>query len=189
MDTTSKKLERFVSIVEKIKNSRFIKETKSLNFELKFEIRKPLTQIISGYDEEDFRSVLMDLRKFFLEKDGVEFKEICDLVYNNTGNQTVKDNITKCKSVYDQLLKNPIIKILINGKEEETDAIIKRWLYGHYIHEQEKNIEALNELGIGKELHKYNFLSAIVDLIKLSVVIANNTKVVLSENNQGSRSV
>jgi len=180
--TSQKKLKRFVSIVEKIKKSRFIKKTKNLNFELKFETGKPLTQTISGYDEEDFRSVLMDLRKFFLKKDGVEFREICDLVYNDTDNQTVKDNITKCKSVYDQLLKNPVIKMLIDGKEEETDAIIKRWLYGYYIHEQEKNIEALDKLGIGRELHKYNFLSTIVDLIKLSVVIVNNAKMVLSKD-------
>lgn len=180
--TTQKKLERFVSIVDKIKNSRFVGNTKNLNFELKFEEGKPLTQVISGYDEEDFRSVLMDLRKFFLRQDNIEFKQICNLIYQNTNEEVVKENITKCKDVYTELLgTNPVIKMLVDGEEEDTKTLIEKWLYGHYIHEQDRNIQALAKLGVGKELNKYLFVSAITDLIKLSVVIARNAKQVLVE--------
>jgi len=75
--TTEEKtrIEKFISIVDKVRNSKFRKETKTLSFQLNFEAGKPIEQTLSGFDEDDFRSMLMDLRKITLTQDSVQLKK------------------------------------------------------------------------------------------------------------------
>src|SRR5690606_34754865 len=142
---TMKKQERdrlnlFVSIVEKIKNSRFVKEGCRFKFELSYQEGQPLQQSISGYDEEEFRSVLMDVRKFTLSKDGLQLDKICTRVARNAKDPKTIKNVEDCKMIYVQLKqRSPAIKLLIDGVEEGTEAVLQKWLYGHYFHEQDEN--------------------------------------------------
>jgi hypothetical protein len=46
---TRQRIEQFISINEKVKNSRFTKETKTVSFNLNVEIGKPLQQNLGGY--------------------------------------------------------------------------------------------------------------------------------------------
>lgn len=91
--TVRQKIERFISIAQRIKNSRFFTNTKNVSLHLNFEDRVGTSQKISGADEEDMRSMLIDIRKITLEKDGVNFLDICDLLINTTkSDETAKKN-------------------------------------------------------------------------------------------------
>jgi hypothetical protein len=180
MDTDSRdRIEQFIAIVEKVKNARFTRETKSVGFQLKFKTGEPLQQKVIGFDEEDLRSMLLDLRKFTLEKDGVRLSDICDLLIADTENQEIVANLQKCKDNYGLLMHDPAIQMIVDG-EIETN-VVKKWLYGHYFHEEQYQ-EELKNLGLGQPLHKMNFVVAITELIKLCVVAANNAKRVLDAN-------
>lgn len=45
------KIEQYISIVEKVKNSRFVKKTKNISYQLNFEQGQPLQQTVGGFDE------------------------------------------------------------------------------------------------------------------------------------------
>jgi hypothetical protein len=175
---TKKRLEDFISIVEKIKNARFTKETKNISFNLNFQAGEPIKQEVTGFDEEDLRSVLLDLRKFTLKKDGVRLTEICDLLIANSTNQEITNRVQKCKDLYAEMMKEPSIKMIINSESETGKAVMDKWLYGHYFHEAEYSKD-LEVIGVGLPMHKTNFVIAVTDLIKLSAVVANNAKELL----------
>ncbi len=175
---TKQKIEQFIAINEKVRNSRFTKETKTVSFNLSVEIGKPVEQNLGGFDEEDLRSMLMDLRKFTIKRDEVYLPDICDLVITNTSDQKTIENIQKCKSLYSQLMQEPAIKMIIESETETGKAIMDKWLYGHYIHEKQHK-QDLENLGFGQKLHKANFIWSITELIKISSWVANNAKVVL----------
>lgn len=179
MDSETKaRIEQFISIVEKIKKSRFVKETKQVSFQFNFSAGEPLKQEISGFDEEDLRSMLIDLRKFTLAKDGVRLIDICDLLIANTSDQEIITNVEKCKNVYNSLMAEPKIKMTINGASETGLDIMKKWLYGCYFHEKQHSKDLVN-LGIAQPLHKTNFVNFAIDLISLAMTVAYNASMVL----------
>lgn len=179
MDLQDKqKIEQFIAINDKVKNSRFTKETKTVSFNLNIEIGKPLEQSLGGFDEEALRSMLMDLRKFTIKRDEVFLPYICDLVIANTSDPKTIENIKKCKDLYSQLMEEPTIKMIIESETETGKAVMDKWLYGHYIHEKQHK-EDLQNLGFGQQIHKANFVWSITELIKISSWVANNAKTVL----------
>ncbi len=172
------RIEQFISINEKIKNSRFVRETKSISFNLRVGVGKPLEQNLSGFDEDDLRSMLMDLRKFTIKRDDVYLPQICDLLINHSSDQTTIKNIEKCKDLYNQLMKEPAVKMIIESDTESGKSVLDKWLYGHYIHEKQHK-QDLQKLGIGQQFHKANFIWSITELIKISSWVSNNAKNVL----------
>ncbi len=172
------KVEQFISIVEKVKNARFTKETKKVGFQLNFKAGQPLKQEVTGFDEEDLRSMLLDLRKFTLKKDEVYLPNICDLLIANTSDQKIIDNLQKCKDNYELLMKEPAIKMIINSQAETGKGVMDKWLYGHYFHEKQ-HAKDLDNLGVGQPLHKTNFVITVTKLIALSACVANNGKLVI----------
>lgn len=175
---TEERITNFISINEKVKNSRFTKETKNVSFSLNVEIGKPIKQDLGGFDEEDLRSMLMDLRKFTIKRDDVYLPDICDLLISSTTDTKTIANVQKCKDLYAQLMNEPAIKMIIESETETGKAIMDKWLYGHYIHEKQHK-QDLENLGFGQKLHKANFIWSITELIKISSWVANNAKVVL----------
>ena len=178
--TDKEKVKQFVSIIDKIKNSRFTKETKNISYHLNFEEGQPLQQTVGGFDEEDLRSMLLDLRKITLKRDDVFILDICNILIANTTDQGMIALFEKSKSNYQILIEQPAIKIVIDNEIETGWDVIRKWLYGEYFHEkQEKN--NLQKLGVAEQIHKFSFVSAITDFIKICVVVANNAKVVLTK--------
>jgi hypothetical protein len=172
--TDKERIKKFISVVEKLKSSTFLKNAKTLRYELNFSVGQPITQKVSGFDEDQFRSMLMDLRKLTLPQDKIELVQICDLIIQNTTRPDIISNITACKDIYRQLMDDPMAKMIINGQAVKSAEIIKLWLYGHYSHEDENKATELKSLGLATELHKYNFVAVITQLLKLSIIIANN---------------
>jgi hypothetical protein len=74
---------------------------------------------------------------------------------------------------------DPQFAMIINGTPEKAADIIKNWLYGHYIHEQKDKEDYLKSLGLAAPFHRYNFVTAITNLIDLSTLISVRGKKVL----------
>jgi hypothetical protein len=176
------KIKQFIEVCEKVKNSRFVKETKNVTFNLSIGVGKPLEQNLDGFDEDNLRSMLIDLRKFTLKKDNVYILDICDFLILNTTNQDIILNLQKCKNNYLILLDKPIIKMIINNEVETGWDVIRKWFYGHYFHEDQEK-QNMQNLGFIKQMHKFSFVNAITELIGLCSVVANNAKLILDNDN------
>ena len=177
MDTSTREhIEQFITIVEKVINSRFRQQTRTFGYQMNWTAGQPLKQEVVGFDEEDLRSVLLDLRKFTLARDGVYLPSICDLLIANTSNQETIANLQKCKENYTLAMDTPAIKMVIN--DEIETGVVKKWLYGHYFHEERE--QELEDLGVLKEMHKMNFVVAVTELIAVCAVVANNAKLMLA---------
>jgi len=178
MDAISKKqIEQFVSIVDKIVTSRFVQNTKTVGYTLNFTAGQPIEQDVKGFDENDLRSMLMDLRKLTLKRDGVNFPDICDLLVANSSDATTISNVRQCKALWSEVMEKPPVKMVIGDETESGEGMMKKWLYGHYFHEDRAN--ELQELGLIEQFHKANFVIAMTDLVKIAAITANNAKVLL----------
>lgn len=177
-ESERERINQFISIVENVKNSRFIKTYKTVSFELNFVTGKPVEQKMTGFDEEDLRSMLIDLRKITLAKDGVRFTEICDLLLSCVSDQAVVGNIQQCKKNYEAIMKKTAIGMIINSVPETGKSIIDKWFYGHYFHEKQYSKD-LDKLGAGLYVHKTNFVIAIINLIEVAACVANNAKLIV----------
>jgi hypothetical protein len=178
---TKNRLEDFVRIAQKVRDSKFIRENQGASFSLSVGVGEPLKQTVSGFNEDDLRSMLMDLRKFTLEKDGVRFTDICSLLLSETTDPIIRKNVDACRERYEKLMTHSAIKLIIDEKIDDNMKIIKTWFYGHYFHEDAKHKENLSKLGIGEPLHKFNFMQLVEGLSVLACVLANNAKLVLDE--------
>ena len=178
MDEKDKnRIKKFIAIADDVKKSRFYRETKSVGFNLNFEAGKGLEQSTSGYDEEDFRSMLLDLRKVIAKKEGVKFTEICDLISTNTKDVATANSVRTCKELY--LKEDTSVKMIIDGVPENNSAMRDKWINGKYFH-SDKEAE-LQAVGIGRELHKYNFVTAMTGLISLVSVLSREAQAFLRE--------
>jgi hypothetical protein len=174
------KVEAFISINDKVINSKFRRETKTVSFNLNFEEGKPLEQEVAGFDEDALRSMLIDLRKFTLDRDDVNLIDICNLLITNTTDAETITNLEKCKSIFSQLKQEPPIRMVIDNEIETGWDVIRKWLYGHYFHEKQER-DNLKKLGVVEKIHKYNFVVTITELISLCNTVANNAKIVLNK--------
>ena len=173
---TRERIEHFIAIAEKVKTSPFVQQTKKVGYQMNWVAGQPLKQEVTGFDEVALRSVLMDLRKVTMPRDGVYLPTICDLLIASTTNQETIANIKKCRENYDLAMKVPAVKMVINGKDEM--GVVKKWLYGHYFHEERE--QELRDLGVVQPMHKANFVVAVTELIAACAVVANNAKVILA---------
>jgi len=178
-----KKIKKYIEIAEKVRNSNFIKNTKQVSFKMNIEIDKSVHFETTGFDEDLLRSALMDFRKVYMKKECTNFFRICNLLDKNTLDINTRNNIEKCKEIYEKILNRPTsIGIYINKEIQNVEKIIDDWLYGYYFHEDEKRDEKLKSIRLGILFHKASFVNSIIDLMGISVVLANNAKSIIDKN-------
>jgi hypothetical protein len=126
--------------------------------------------------------MLLDLRKITLKKEGLTILEICDLLLNSNQNTAMRNSIIKCKQSYNNLMCNPMIRIVINDEVETTQKIIDRWFYGHYFHEWENLKSSLRCLDIAQPIHKFNFITAITNLASIAGRVSENARQFINDS-------
>jgi len=177
-------IENYITICKKLANSRFIKETKNIQFSLSFKQHEATKVSIGNFDEDLLRSCLMDFRKVYLPKEKTNFSRICNILLQCTDDQKIKENIEKCRKKYKFTLKNSSVGFAVNNDRQEPDKIIDDWLHGYYFHEDEGKKKVIENLHITQLLHKTIFLNTITDLIRISIILSNNAKLVLERSSQ-----
>ncbi|QQS60819.1 MAG: hypothetical protein IPN70_02915 [Candidatus Moraniibacteriota bacterium] len=177
-----KKIKKYIGVAEKIRNSNFIKNTKQVSFKMNIEIDKPVRFESTGFDEDLLKSALMDFRKIYMKKDSTNFFRIYNLIYKNTDDIAIKNNIEKCREIYAKILSRPTsIGIYINKELQNVEKIIDDWLYGYYFHEDDEREEKMQAIMIGQLFHRASFVTSIIDLMKIAIVMSNNAKKIISE--------
>lgn len=166
------KITKFINTVERIQSSRFVRNTTNIGFKLNFEVNSPLSQTIVGADEEDMRSMLIDLRKFTLKQDDVYLLDVMDQLIQISNEEDIT-KITEWRKAYEDFLSNkPPIPMTINGNSLTVFEIWEKWLYGYYFHENSNHQSYLENLNFSSPIHKYNFTLIVTSLIKISQAIS-----------------
>ncbi len=177
-----KRLEKFILIADRIFNSRFIKETRSIKMQINIEIGKPVEQKIEGLDEDLMRSALIDIRKLLLPKDGIKFTDICNLIIKTTADKKNEEETNGWLRLYDGLMNNiPPVHIVTGQKLHKNDKVIENWLYGYYLHDDEAKTKELESMGFLLATHKYIFVSTILTLARFAYGLSKQARIVLAE--------
>jgi hypothetical protein len=169
-----KRLHRFSRVVNSLKNSKFLKETKPVVFQINFDSEKGLRQGMEDFDEESFRSALMDIRKIISPSEGIYIGDICDILIKEQLNQDIVNNIKNCKISLERIKQEPAIKLIINEKNRVAEDTLFDWMYGLYLHEDENRQARLKSFEAVAPVDKYNFVLTCKDLVYLAIVILNN---------------
>lgn len=180
--TDKERIEKFIVIADDVVKARFFQESKNITYKLEVEVGKKTEQHLGETDEFSVRSLVMDLRLLTLQQDGVKVEDICDLLIKNTKNVQTKNNVEEWKRIYtDFLAGRPALPLEVDGKSDTNWEIIEKWIYSKYSHRDKKHIDALNALGFGEPIHRFNFLTSLNNFRVIVASIANNAKLVLSE--------
>ncbi len=118
-----KRINKFIRITDKIRNSNFLKTTKFLNFKMNIEINKPARFEADGFNEDLLKSALMDFRKIYMKKEDTNFFKMYNLLYANTNDVDLKKNLEKCRENFSVLVcRSPATKCEINSAEASGNA-------------------------------------------------------------------
>ncbi len=178
-----KKIKKYIEIAEKVKNSNFLKDTRAISFKMDVSIDKPVRFESNGFDEDMFRSALMDFRKIYMKKDSTNFFRIYNLIYKNSNDTEIKRNIEKCREIYKKILSRPTsIGIYINKELQNVEEIIDDWLYGYYFHEDDERDEKMKSIKLGQLFHKASFVTSVIELMKISITMSENAKIFMLEH-------
>lgn len=173
----------FIETAKSIVSSSFIKnikKSKNLRHTIKFSNTGGTVEKVEGVNEDLLKSFLLDFRKIYMQGEDTNFYTIYGILFRNAPDQKTKDNLVKCRTKYSEILNKPLmVRIFINGDLEKPINMIDDWFYGLYFHEVKDKKEKLLSLNFIKLFHKFNMVSAVIDLTYIIHVLSNNAKNIL----------
>jgi len=159
-DSDRKKITDFVDLIGRIRARPFMVEFQKNNL---FDIIYSRPNLPKP-DEELLRSLILDVRKLYMESEPTSFKKMFP-IFMQYVNSDEKLELQKCQSDYEE---NLIVSFPagIPVKESKTiKNILDDWFYGYYLHENEKKKNTLANLGGAEDFYKWIFVDNIGVLI------------------------
>lgn len=166
------KIVRYVNLVRGLVTSRFFQEARNLNFKIAFEQGKPLQQELAGFDEDLFKSALMDLRKIDMAGEPTHFYHINNLLMKSVSNEADKLELVQCRDVYHQLRTMPNIQMKVNDGPKSSINIFDYWLNGHYFHGDIDKEKTLAVFGFALPTSKFFLVDTVSRLITICALQA-----------------
>jgi len=98
------------------------------------------TRFTNRPDDKTIKAVLLDLRPFLLDTEGTNFYKICNLLFKNISDQSLKDRVARTREAWGVLLERKRkgavggIRLKIGSKDVLSEENLNNWLYGQYFH-------------------------------------------------------
>ncbi|GEM_PF-3661947 len=143
------------------------------NEELKFEENFP--------DEEDFRSLLLDLRTFVLNDEPNSFYHICNILYKKSNDEQFKEGVSLVRSKFRQALDQSSMIFKCNGVELNPEDILNYWLNGHYFHSDPEKEKQFKQMENVMPFLKYLLLFTVFHLIKCIIALSDILSIKLDD--------
>ncbi|MFC1715370.1 hypothetical protein ACFL6S_17005 [Candidatus Poribacteria bacterium] len=132
-------------------------------------------------DEEDFRSALLDLRMFYMNKEDTHFYSICNILYKTLADDALREYVKSTREIYQQNLENCLpLGIKVNGSEQLSGKkVLDMYFYGRYFHDKKDKRDRLGYLEdrVFPEYLKYNLIS----VVKQMVLCIRNLKIIIEK--------
>ncbi len=152
-DSDKMKINNFIELIERIRLRPFMAEFKKNNL---FDIihSRPDTQ---KPDEELLRSFILDVRKLYMESEATSFMKMFP-IFIKYARPEEKAEIQKCQKDYEENLTIRFPAGIPVQESKTIKDILDDWLYGHYLHEDEKKKDTLANLGGLEDFYKWIFV-------------------------------
>lgn len=176
-----KSIQKYITLIEKIKASKFLKDPNQLIL-----LISPSGDQINPtkhFDEDSFRSYLIDVRKIISLK-GAEtyFFNVCSYIHKNTKNPDIKSAIAAFRKLFSDTLNDSSMDYLVaNGIKEKPLHNLDRWMNGYYFHEDQEKNKTLNDIQSVIPDYKFLFVATVTSLFQLSMAVQEFAKVYLRE--------
>jgi len=139
-NSSKQQVQEFVNRANQLFTTRLLKNgIPKISVNIKYERDKGLSQRGQFPDEEDFRSMLLSLRLFYMQKSKVNFYRIYNIVYQQTTDKKKQNGLASIRAAYAKALQRyPMprgkITIKLRSHQYSPEEIIELWLNVNYFH-------------------------------------------------------
>lgn len=158
-------LKDYSVICGSLNGHRFFKETEELTLKLNKQSR---SHSLHGYDEDLFKSFLLDFRKIVMKDEPTFFHKVANIISRR--NIKLRPKVGGIKKRYEDKLKSS--PLLLESPSKRLD-IVDAWLNGQYFH-QDKDLRSALQEEIA--LKKHHFIATVIDLTAIAMELAEVSK-------------
>lgn len=143
-DEEINKLKVFLSRAQILRNRRLVKDGLP-KVAIETHVGRRLGHVTNFPDEEDFRSLLMDVRTFILKREPNNLKTICEILEGKLKNSEQRKQFMHIKKTYQTGLEETSI-FDFNDKPLADEEILDLWLNAKYFHTDQEKEKLFNEI-------------------------------------------
>jgi hypothetical protein len=168
--TPSERFEAFCRVADACASRRAVTE-KTLAAELTYSVEQggPETVVADHGDEEDLRSLMLDLRKFMLQEEAASFNTVANLLYQRLNDTVLKDAAIHNRAQWDAAMQGHGVLHDEHGQPVRADHMLDVVLYGGMFHEGQAQMTEWAELD---DMYKAMYRVEVTDLVTRCVEIA-----------------
>lgn len=100
-------------------------------------------------DEEDLRSLMLDVRKFFLQEEAANFNAVANLLYQRLQDSGLKDASVKNREAWNKVLKGDGVLVDEHQQPVRSEQMFHVMVYGGMFHDDATLLEQWNGLDEG----------------------------------------
>jgi hypothetical protein len=126
--------------------------------------------------ENTTKAFLIDFRPFWMNDSKYNFGKICNLIFQNTNDDRVKEKVKKAQEVWSKILEKktrdaPFNGVLLKIDDEilSSNDNLSRWVNGEYFHPDEK--DKLNEIKSNLMFESMSYMNFIDQLQKMAQLV------------------
>jgi hypothetical protein len=174
-------LRRFVYNVEQLQARRLIEEqdlTGSMNLSaakggpLKIRYHEP--------DEEDFRSYLLDFRKFMAAREPIFLNRVLEVARRHVTSDEIVAGLASARSAWKDALRKGTVRYMHNDEHFSPETILDLWINGWYFHDDTDKRRRLEAFAKGP-MSRWLFLNSIVGATEVILYSGHVLKIALRE--------
>lgn len=186
-------LKLFVQRADELSNRAIFKKASSrinISFSNNWKEKPPKTQFPG---EDGFRSAIMDIRVFYMNKEPTNFTYTCNTIFQIAIDDKMKKRVEKMRKRYIEIVNGQASDLLMKIIDKETGKeinvpskyFIDLYLSGRYFHE--RYLDKRNELErleskMPPELSKFGFINAMFEISRCIFALRDIIKEILDPN-------
>lgn len=143
------RLNLFLKRFDQLKRTRFFSDPHLRNIQYKIHGQRAEDGFRIGFsikvpDEDTVKSFLLSFRVFYMEKEPTYFYSMCNLVYKNVPDLTVRGDIAAIREAYSRALTQGAINFSFQDKTYSPQEIIDLWFNAVYFHTDAEKVRELD---------------------------------------------
>ena len=157
MKTDVQKIRSFIKIAKALGRSKFYLTTKTVGVRAVPRKDKKWQLKSFGFEEDQFRSALLDFRKIYAEGEQTNFYRVCSAIEKGCFPETLKETARKLRREFsDELNKH---EINYDGKNRDTPKVVlDKWMNGKYFHQDPSKRRSIDRMNFIRSVHKLQFV-------------------------------
>jgi hypothetical protein len=171
MKANAQKIRSFIRVVKALERSRFYSTTETVGVRAvpRKDNRRQFKSF--GFDEDQFRSALLDFRKIYLEREETNFYYVCNAIENGDFPHTIKAEARSMRKEFSDVLNKH--ETNYDGKNRDTPKeVLDKWLNGKYFHHDHSKRTSIDRMSFIRSVHKLVFVATVLQLGRIAIKLS-----------------